>query len=151
MNVNLLAETFGKKICLGNKTSYLFPEQGQMNDLQKIKNCKTGFRARYLFEANKISAGFFDELSRMDYCNALRELTKLFGVGEKIADCTLLFGFSRFEAFPVDVWIKRIIEQHYFYGNEKSKKEIKQFGQQYFGSYAGYANQYLYHWGRNII
>lgn len=149
MNVNMLAETFGKKINLDNETAHLFPEQGEMNDLQKIKNCKTGFRAKYLHEANKLPKDFLSETAKLKYNDALAKLTTMNGVGEKIADCTLLFGFKRFESFPVDVWIKRTIEELYFANKEKNKKEIKNFGVQKFGKYAGYANQYLYHWRRN--
>lgn len=149
-NVNLLAQTFGKKINFENETAHTLPAIGEMNDLDKIKNCKVGFRAKHLLDANKIKTNFFDEIDKMNYAEALAELTKLNGVGEKIADCVLLFGCNRLEAFPVDVWIKRVMEELYFNGEEKNNKTIKELGTQKFGKYAGYANQYLYHWRRNL-
>ncbi len=150
MNVNLLAKKFGKKINFENQTNYLFPKIGQINNFEKIKECKVGFRAKYIFEANKIAKEILNNAEKMTYFDALQELTKIPGVGEKIADCVLLFGFNRLEAFPVDVWIKRVVEELYFENKEQNIKEIKKFGIQKFGEYAGYANQYLYHWRRNL-
>lgn len=149
MNVNLLAEKFGKKINCENEITHTFPLPGEINDFDKIKSCKVGFRAKYILEANKTAQQILDNVEQMDYANALQELTKIFGVGEKIADCVMLFGFNKLEAFPVDVWIKRVVEELYFNKKEQKLKDIKKFGQQKFGEYAGYANQYLYHWGRN--
>src|SRR3989344_1521895 len=143
-NVNLLSETFGKKINFDNQTSHLFPTIGEINDFEKIKNCKVGFRAKYILEANKIAQNILENAEKIDYSDALQELIKIPGVGEKIADCVLLFGFNKLEAFPVDVWIKRVMEELYFDNKEQKLKEIKKFGQEKFGKYAGYANQYLY-------
>ena len=70
------------------------------------------------------------------------------GVGHKVADCVLLFSAGRLEAFPVDVWIKRVIEKLYFKGRPTSEKKIREFAAGYFGEYAGYAQQYLYHYAR---
>ncbi|MBI4141247.1 hypothetical protein HY485_05415 [Candidatus Woesearchaeota archaeon] len=148
-NVNLLAENFGKKINFENETAFAMPMIGEMNDLAKIKNCKVGFRAKYLFEANRIPTDFFDIIKNLNYTDAVSQLTTLNGVGEKIADCVLLFGCNRLEAFPVDVWIKRVVQELYFDNKETNNKEIKKFGQEKFGKNAGYANQYLYHWRRN--
>lgn len=150
MNVNLLAQKFGKKINFEDKTEYLFPQIGQINDFEKIKECKAGFRAKYIYSANKINSAFIENTKKMNYSDALLNLTTINGVGEKIADCVLLFGFNRLESFPVDVWIKRVVEELYFDNKEQKIKDIKKFGQEKFGKYAGYANQYLYHWRRNI-
>lgn len=150
MNVNLLAQNFGTKINFDNQTDCVFPAIGSINDFEKIKNCKVGFRAKYILEANKISQNFFEEIEQLNYQEALQKLTTITGVGEKIADCVLLFGCKRLEAFPVDVWIKRVTEELYFQNKEQKLKDIKKFGQDKFGKYAGYANQYLYHWRRNL-
>jgi len=69
-------------------------------------------------------------------------------VGDKIADCVLLFAFSRYEAFPVDVWIKKAIEQVYFGSKKVNNKEIRRFAREHFGPYAGYAQEYIYHYIR---
>ncbi|MBI4142075.1 hypothetical protein HY484_04070, partial [Candidatus Woesearchaeota archaeon] len=127
-NVNLLAENFGRKINFEDEEMYTLPTIGEMNDLEKIKNCKVGFRAKYLLAANEINTDFFDTINDLNYTQALSKLIKLNGVGEKIADCVLLFGCNRLEAFPVDVWIKRVMEELYFDSKEKNNKEIKEFG-----------------------
>jgi N-glycosylase/DNA lyase len=78
-----------------------------------------------------------------------RELLKTIpGVGNKIADCVLLFAFSRYETFPVDVWIKRAVEAKYFDSRDVRPDEVRRFGQEYFGKYAGYAQEYIYHYVR---
>jgi N-glycosylase/DNA lyase len=99
----------------------------------------------------------------MDYERAKQELLTLPGVGNKVADCILLFSLDKLEAFPIDVWIKRIILEFYsrffsseFVGKVSEKtslttseySKISAFGRKYFGDYAGYAQEYLYHWRR---
>ena len=71
-------------------------------------------------------------------------LTKIKGVGSKVANCCMLFGLDKRDAFPVDVWIKRIMEQLYFSGKETDKEKIAAFAKTRFGSYGGYAQQYLF-------
>jgi N-glycosylase/DNA lyase len=70
------------------------------------------------------------------------------GVGEKIADCVLLYAYGRYEVFPTDVWVKRIIEHYYFDDLQKMDK-IQEFAKYYFGSYAGFAQQYLFYYARD--
>ena len=70
------------------------------------------------------------------------------GVGPKIADCILLFAYSKMELFPTDVWIKRVVEGLYFEGREMKLNEIQEFAKSYFGELAGYAQQYLFFYGR---
>ena len=74
-------------------------------------------------------------------------LLKLTGVGPKVADCVLLFSGIRYDVFPVDVWVKRVMEELYF-GREASFKEIENFSKEYFGPFAGYAQQYLFYYAR---
>ena len=71
------------------------------------------------------------------------------GVGDKVADCVLLFSFKKYEAFPVDVWIKRGIEELYFNGKIATPKKAAEFARGHFGPYAGYAQEYLYHYLRH--
>ena len=112
-----------------------------------LSPCILGYRARYV--AGTAAAlhecpGWEEEVTRMEYWQARRYLTDLPGVGPKVADCVLLFAFGRYEAFPVDVWIQRIISRHYFNGDPQSPGQIRRFGMDYFGKYAGYAQEYLY-------
>ena len=100
---------------------------------------------------NKIvNEEFLNSIYKLNYFDAKKELTKIPGVGEKIADCVLLFAYNKFEAFPVDTWMKKVMEELYL-KKEAPVKIISDFGRQKFGRYAGYAQQYLYHWRRNNI
>ena len=107
---------------------------GKLNDINKIKECATGFRAKYIFEANKkINDNYFAKLKKKNYEDAKKELMKLPGIGEKVADCICLFSLGKTEAFPVDIWMERIMKK--LYGQENNKK-IRQFAQQKWGKNA---------------
>jgi N-glycosylase/DNA lyase len=80
---------------------------------------------------------------------ARAELCRLPGVGEKVANCALLFGFGRMKAFPIDVWIERVLRQLYFQRKRKiTVRRLREFSATYFGEYGGYAQQYLFHHAR---
>ena len=121
--VKLLSEKFGEEIGCGLHALPTFETLANA-DLGDILACKLGFRAKYLSEtARKITADGFDplELREMDYPDAKKYLTSLSGVGEKVADCILLFGCSRLEAFPVDTWIKQAMHDLYATGHDPKK------------------------------
>ena len=150
LNLNLLSQSFGKPIKFEDKIFYSFPEPGSINNLEKIKNAKTGFRANYISNLNEIvDDNFLRNLKIVKYPKAKELLCELPGVGEKIADCVLLFSLSHKQAFPVDVWIKRVMETLYFSGEKTSIKKIRDFAVKEFGDHSGYVQQYLYHYGRN--
>ena len=150
LNMNKLAEHFGKDARFENETAHLFPEPGQINNLEKIKKCSTGFRAKYIHAVNKlVDDNFFEQLKRKNYIEAKQELVKLPGIGSKVADCICLFSLGKTEAFPVDIWIERIMQQNYFDNKKVSHKKIIEFANTKWGKNAGYAQQFLYHWGRN--
>jgi N-glycosylase/DNA lyase len=90
----------------------------------------------------------FDDVARMPTEQARDALKTIPGVGDKVADCVLLFAFSRYEVFPVDVWIRRAVQIRYFDSREVKPEEIRQFGGDYFGEYAGYAQEYIYYYAR---
>ncbi|OIO37838.1 MAG: hypothetical protein AUJ75_03565 [Candidatus Omnitrophica bacterium CG1_02_49_10] len=112
-----------------------------------LKACGAGFRVPYVKEtARKVSSekGFFDRLKGLGYEAAKESLIGLKGVGDKIADCVLLFSLGKNEAFPVDVWIKRAVDEFYFKGKKSTLRDCASFGREHFGEYAGYAQEYLY-------
>ena len=82
----------------------------------------------------------------MDYAAAKRELKKVMGVGDKVADCVLLFGFQKYDAFPVDVWVRRVLEHCYPGGAHNS--DAAAFARERFGPYGGFAQQYLFYYAR---
>lgn len=118
----------------------------------ELRACALGFRARHVHRAAKFleaRPGWLEETEHLPYRRARERLCELPGVGEKVADCVLLFGAARTEAFPVDVWILRALERHY--GLEGWRlPQLAQFGRAHFGPLAGLAQQYLFAWERRF-
>ena len=142
--VKLLSENFGEEIVDGIYTLPSF-EKLATASLEDIKKCKLGFRASYLKNtAEKICADNFDpELLRtMPYENAKKYLTSLSGIGEKVADCIMLFGAEKMEAFPVDTWIKKAMSE--LYNTPDNPDKIRLFASEKFGKYAGFAQQLIF-------
>jgi len=115
-----------------------------------LQACGVGYRAKYIITAaemiqNQVN---LEKLTKMKYNEAYQTVLELPGVGPKVADCILLYGFGRGEAFPVDVWIKRIIEHLYFPGEDLKPQEVRDFGRERFEDYAGYVQLYLFHYAR---
>ena len=151
-NLKALSERFGKKVSLDGVCNYAFPTPGNINNYKEILNAKTGFRAKYIFEANNsVNSTNLNSLRKQSYINAKNELKKINGVGDKIADCILLFSLGFNQAFPVDTWIKKTMQLLYFDNNTVSNEKIREFGLDYFGNYAGYAQQYLFMFARNDL
>lgn len=148
--VRNISEKFGTFLGEYNGRSYYsFPTLEQLENIteEDFRGLKTGFRAPYLMDAithlkTGLNAGCFKDLS---YEEAVVRLTKIKGVGEKVANCVALFSLKYRNAFPVDVWVKRVMEETYF-GQDTSKEEIMRFAKEKFGEYGGYAQQYhFYH------
>jgi len=135
------------RICAeyGNQTElgYTFPACGIDFDESKLQKCGLGFRKKYIAQLKK-SREFFYYLYNLDTNFAKKELMGIKGIGSKVADCILLFAYRRYEVFCTDVWIKRIIEKLYFNNTKQSVRIIEEFGKDYFGEYAGIAQQYLF-------
>ena len=114
-----------------------------------LKSCGVGYRAPYMKKASEmILEDNFDDIFSMTYDEAFDFIIRMPGVGPKVADCILLYGFGFEEAFPSDVWIKRIVSHLYFDGEEISADKTRDFGMEHFGDYAGYAQLYLFHYAR---
>jgi N-glycosylase/DNA lyase len=132
---------------------YSFPSLMRLCELSedKLKECKAGFRAKYIKHAvykiynNDINLAKMREFTTEDI---KKSLTSVKGIGEKVSDCILLFSFGRTEVFPIDVWIKRIIQHFYFNNSEVPLKEIQSFAKDKFAENAGFAQQYLFHFAR---
>jgi N-glycosylase/DNA lyase len=163
-----LSRKFGEKTGLDGMEFFTFPTPERLaaasaNDLLA---CGLGYRAKYVQATSK---RIFEEsfelkrLRQLPYLQAKKQLCRFAGVGPKVADCVLLFSLGKTEAFPVDRWVERVILNHYV---EKLPPELAQklqrreglsnaeyaklnaFGREYFGKYAGYAQEYLYHYER---
>jgi N-glycosylase/DNA lyase len=135
------------------KTYYTFPTPKQLSKAseEELRACKVGFRAPYIMDAcRKVLNGdiILNDLYILSTEEAKEKLMQIKGVGPKIADCILLFAYSKTEVFPTDVWIKRVIEGIYFNGKDLKLSEIQRFAKEYYGELAGYAQQYLFFYGR---
>lgn len=117
---------------------------------RNLQACGVGYRAKYIINAARMIQSEIDlvKLARMNYEKAFDTIIELPGVGPKVADCILLYGFGRGQAFPVDVWIKRIIEKLYFPKEELKPQEVREFGMEHYGKWAGYVQLYLFHYAR---
>jgi N-glycosylase/DNA lyase len=145
-----LCRHYGKPVTLNNYRGYGFPSPEQISEARDLERIRAGFRARYLVETSRLAKSMdLGALRELEYRDAKKELMILPGVGEKIADCVLLYSLDFTEAFPVDTWIRKVMHWGYHGGKKKSDREIQEFAQGYFGQYAGYAQQYLYHFVRN--
>jgi N-glycosylase/DNA lyase len=117
---------------------------------KELRSCLLGFRARYISETARFLAarpGWLDETEHLSYAAAKVRLLELPGVGEKVADCVLLFGAGKLEAFPVDTWVLKSLARRYGLDNWKPV-HVAHFGRTHFGPLAGLAQQYLFSWER---
>ncbi len=148
--IELLCKAFGKKILYGNIIGYGFPEPFCINHSLQLESVGAGFRTGYLVEASRcIDRGQLLELKHLSYREARQKLISFSGVGKKVADCTLLYSLDFLEAFPIDTWIKKGLQEAYFGGKKVGEKALEEFVSDHFGPYAGYAQLYLYHFWRN--
>lgn len=158
-----LCKKFGKKIIFQEKEFYLFPEPENLANASKndLLNCGLGYRARAVKEAalNVSNRQIdFDFLKRTNYQNAKDILLQVYGIGNKVADCVLLFSLEKLEAFPLDRWVLRILEKYYtkkfqLEGKSLTEKKYEQIHKQivnYFGPYAGYSQQFLFKMEREL-
>ena len=146
-----IRKRFGRRLRRGEFEAFSYPRPEELAEirLEKLLECKLGFRARNLLASAKMVASGGVDLEALRRCSAeeaRRVLCELPGVGEKIANCVLLFAYERLDAVPIDVWIGRVLNEVYFAGRAKVPlRELKSFSAKYFGPYAGYAQQYLFH------
>jgi N-glycosylase/DNA lyase len=147
--VELLARRHGREIAAGVHRLPTWAELADVSE-EELRSCLLGFRARYVRQTAQILAaesGWLARIENLPYGEAKALLCELPGVGEKIADCVLLYGAGRFEAFPVDVWITRTMELRYALDGW-TPQQIARFGRVHFGPHAGLAQQYLFAWER---
>lgn len=150
--VSELSRLYGTPIELESETYYAFPTPEQLKSVtaDDLAPLKAGYRAGYIVDAvSKVLSGEInlENIKNMAYADAKKELMKIKGVGPKVADCILLFSAEKSEAFPVDVWVQRIMRTLYMDDNA-TNKQIEQKASELFGEYAGFAQQYLFYYAR---
>ena len=149
-----LRTRFGTPSKLGDRLVYAYPTPAALASLEEadLRACALGYRAKNLLGAARlISEGRVDleAVAALPDDEARRELERLPGVGEKVANCALLFGFERLRSFPVDVWIERVLREKYFPKRKNvTASVLRTFCATAFGPYGGYAQQYLFHHAR---
>ena len=149
--VERFCKEYGVKISYNNNIYHTFPTVDKLADVKKedLSFLRAGYRDAYLIDAiNKVSGTEVNLEKFKDYTTeeARRELLKIKGIGNKVADCILLFGDRRRETFPVDVWVKRSVSE--LYKDEIKDLSIHEFANKKFSYLAGYAQQYLFYYMR---
>lgn len=147
--IDSLCARFGAPLAEG---MFDFPSPKALAEASErsLLDCGTGYRAAYIKGAAQMVAdGFdFDGIGKLPYEAARQALTALPGVGLKVADCVALYGFSFLQAFPFDVWMRRVLRSVYGYGG-KTDTQMRDFVDNKFGKHAGIAQQYLFHYARH--
>ncbi|WP_238523172.1 DNA-3-methyladenine glycosylase family protein [Nitrosopumilus maritimus] len=156
-NLENISQKFGERVEYKDQEFFLFPNAKTLSkaSITEIKNCGVGYRAKFIKEASKIFASekiMIDDLKSSDYFDAKKKIRIIPGIGNKVADCILLFSLDKLESFPLDRWMIRILEKYYSKKFQIDTKTIteKQYDilhekiVDYFGLYAGYAQQFLF-------
>lgn len=150
--INKISEKYGEKVEFNNKTYYLFPKMSDMINLTKddLKEFNLGFRDEYVYNALNVlkeNPFYLEELDMLNTDDALKSLMKIKGIGLKVASCILMFGYARFDTFPIDTWVKKYVSTRL--GIKDDIKVISKYMKEFFNEYSGLAIQYMYHINRN--
>ncbi len=154
-----MARKFGRPAKVDGIEFFTFPSVAAIDraGIDQLRACGLGYRAKAIKAAARAVTGGeldFGAIKSASYEDAKKELLKVYGVGNKIADCVLLFSLEKLDAFPIDVWIARALAGHYRWLSDKKfgekltakqYEELSEGARRYFGRYAGYAQQYLYY------
>ena len=155
--IERLSKSYGRKIVYNNKEYYTFPTPEELRNVTvgDFRNLGLGFRDIRLYETTHMILEKQVDLKKLEKLPtklAREELLRLSGVGPKVADCILLFStLKRFDVFPIDVWVRRVMNELYIKNedeNKVTKKEIQKLADEKFGNMQGLAQQYLFYWKR---
>ena len=156
---HLLRARFGQRAgTVAGTELWAYPTPARIAGLQEadLRACGLGFRARSVLETAQIiaeaaqrSESLLESVRALDRPAALEAICKFRGVGTKVANCALLFAYEHLDAFPIDVWIERVLRERYFTDEpDVPVGRLQRFAEEYFGPYGGYAQQYLFHHAR---
>ena len=157
--INNISKQFGEEVVFEGNKYYLFPsiEQLAKGKIEDFKAAGAGFRDIRIYNTTQaIYSGSFslDNLYEIEDIDELeKELLKLDGVGPKVANCIMLFALKRFDVFPIDVWVRRVMNDLYIHAKDENKinnKEILKIAHDKFGDLSGLAQQYLFYWRREL-
>lgn len=159
-----ICKKFGSRISFEKHEEFTFPEPEKLANasMKDLLSCGLGFRAKFVKRASRavVSGEIdFEMLKKEDYKTAKEKLVKVYGIGDKVADCILLFSLEKIEAFPIDRWTLRILQKYYskefqqIIGKSLTKKKHAALHEkivEHFGSYAGYSQQFLFKMEREL-
>ena len=149
-----LRRRFGKPFALFDLSLHAFPSPQRIAETSEaaLRQCALGYRAKNLLATARLVASGeanLEDWSALSDEELRARLCELPGVGAKVANCVLLFAYERLRAFPIDVWIERVLREKYFARKRKpTSRTLREFAQSYFGEHGGYAQQYLFHHAR---
>ena len=155
--IEAISRKYGKKIIFNENEYYLFPtpEELSVASVEDLRSLGLGFRDKRIYETCKIineNKKLLKDISELANTNQMREeLLKLDGVGPKVADCILLFALKRVDVFPIDVWVRRVMNDLYIHNedeNKVDKKKLQSLAEEKFKGLSGIAQQYLFYWKR---
>lgn len=152
-NIEGICEAAGDPVRMDGVTRFTFPTPAQLAELgeQDFREMGLGYRAKFLARlARDLAERDLDLLSlrALPYEEAKEALLRIYGVGEKVADCVLLFSLDKLEACPIDVHVRRAFTEWYFDGERRTDRALRLWAAEYFRNDAGYAQQYLFHYRR---
>ncbi len=153
--IERLCQEFGDAHQYEGRTYYSFPSPHTVARLSEndISCIRAGFREKYILKCARLINDrefLLDNIVSLPTSDAKKELMSLPGIGNKVSDCILLFALNRFDSFPVDVWIKRIMEYCYFENKPQTVAVISEFAKNSFGNLGGIAQQYLFYYARSL-
>lgn len=151
--IDRLCRMYGRPLAHRGEIHFAFPDAATLAraDAGALRRLGFGYRAPHLVRAaQQVDSGDVDlgRIVRLPYPDAREALLQVEGVGEKVVECVLLFGFGHWEAFPVDVWISRVMRRCYFRGRRVPDRRIREFARRHFGPACGLAQQALFHAAR---
>jgi N-glycosylase/DNA lyase len=149
-----LRQRYGRRVLICESHVYAFPDAHRLaqSTEKELRECALGYRAKNLLAtAQQISRGEvdLDALAELPDDELRARLCALPGVGPKVANCVMLFAYERLRAFPIDVWVERVLMEKYFPRRRRlTARKLREFSANYFGVHCGYAQQYLFHHAR---
>lgn len=154
--IERISKKYGRKIIFERKEYYTFPTPEELSkaSVEDLRNLGLGFRDVRVYETTKkvyTKEINLEELKNEENIEKIEEiLLSLPGVGPKVADCIMLFALKKYQVFPIDVWVRRVMSELYFENKEQKPQKIKDFVKDYYGKQAGLAQQYLFYWRREL-
>ena len=155
--IERMSKKYGEEIMYNGKSYYTFPNTNELSkaSVEDLRKLGLGFRDKRIYDTTKLfldGTYNLEEIESMEDTKKIRELLlELPGVGPKVADCILLFGLNRFDVFPIDVWVRRVMNELYIKKEDETKvkkEEIESLAKTKYANLAGIAQQYLFYWKR---